>query len=85
MNYAKAQPNGPLTVADQIKFLRINAGTRLIGAPDREQDKKAANIAIQCRTCDNYLNKKEERIALKLKGYSVLTVNRNRTKKNHRN
>ena len=80
MNYSGQAPNGPFIVADQARFLRQNAGTRLIGAPDRILDKSAVSLA-------NYRHtdaKQENRINLLHKGFSILTVNRNQTKKNHR-
>lgn len=85
MNYSGQAPNGPLTMADQAAFLRINAGTRLIGAPDRPKDKEVVSTANYSRADARDKSRLGNLLALQRKGYSVLTVNRNRNKKNHRN
>ena len=85
MNYSKQQPNGPLAVADQIAFCKRNSGTRLIGAPDNDADHEAIRLANYGRWSKRVKQKLAVRSDLLAKGYSVLTVNRNRVKKNHRN
>ena len=85
MNYSQQQPNGAFTVADQTAFCKMNAGTRLIGAPDRPKDKEVVSTANYSRADARDKSRLGNLLALQRKGYSVLTVNRNRNKKNHRN
>jgi len=83
MNYSQQQPNGAFTVADQTAFCKMNAGTRLIGAPDRPQDKLAQVSSLQRRAICNSVRREQTALLLHDCGYSVFTVNRNRVKKHN--
>lgn len=78
MNHSKQEPNGPgPSLAEQVRQLQAaNPGTRLIGAPDSEQDKEWPWRALLNRSARKRIHDDFNRDIARLNGMVIGTAQR---------